>query len=217
MATFGITPVAGYPVPPSDSFPQFIQMQADGADLGGPDVDTLNFSTNLTATRGTGENASVVTVTAQAGGGGAAIQFQSQGVDLGGPDADTVDFINGIAADRVGNTIQAFLTTPVFNWNIVDADNYLITGDSVNNGIFMTGAVTTIIVPALVDETITAGFPITIVSEVATSVAIAGNTIDVDIRVPFGKVAATVGDGATVSLRRYSDDVWFLTGDLAAA
>lgn len=62
MATFGITPVAGYPVPPSDSFPQFIQFQQDGVDLGAADVDTVDISTGLTATRGTGENSGTVTL-----------------------------------------------------------------------------------------------------------------------------------------------------------
>lgn len=106
MATFGITPVTGYPIPPSDEFPQFIQMQSDGVDLGGPDVDTLNFTTNLTATRGTGENASTVTITASGGGGGSSLQFQSEGVDLGLPDATTVNFTGAaVSATRSVDTI----------------------------------------------------------------------------------------------------------------
>lgn len=70
MATFGITPVTGYPLPPSDDFPQFIQFQNSGADLGAPDADTLNFATGATATRGTGENANVITVAVESTAGG---------------------------------------------------------------------------------------------------------------------------------------------------
>lgn len=69
---FGMTPATGWPVPTPDDFPEFIQFQADGTNLGGPDADTVNFSTGLTATRGEGENANVVTVTASGGSGGAA-------------------------------------------------------------------------------------------------------------------------------------------------
>lgn len=73
---FGITPTTPDSVngdnPPvtSEGFPRFIQFQAAGSDLGGPDVDTVNFGDNLTATRGTGENANRVTVAAAAAGGG---------------------------------------------------------------------------------------------------------------------------------------------------
>ena len=65
MATFGITPVINYPLPPSDAFPQFIQFQFNGTDLGGPDIDTVNFVTGtpFNVTRGTGENSGVLTVT----------------------------------------------------------------------------------------------------------------------------------------------------------
>jgi hypothetical protein len=68
--TFGITPAGGFPPAAAEDFPNFIQFQADGTDLGGPDADTVNFSTGLTATRGTGENANVITVEADGGGGG---------------------------------------------------------------------------------------------------------------------------------------------------
>ena len=62
--SFGITPASGFPPQASDEFPNYIQFQNQGTDLGLPNVDTVNFSTNLTATRGTGENANVLTVTA---------------------------------------------------------------------------------------------------------------------------------------------------------
>jgi len=63
---FGITPATGFPPQASDEFPNYIQFQNQGTDLGLPNVDTVNFGRNLTASRGTGENANVVTVVADA-------------------------------------------------------------------------------------------------------------------------------------------------------
>ncbi len=77
MATFGITPVTGYPQPPSDDFPQFIQFQENGENLGAPDADTLNFGNGITATRGTGENSNIVSVTATGGGGSGPVAWRS--------------------------------------------------------------------------------------------------------------------------------------------
>lgn len=62
--SFGITPAAGFPPQASDEFPNYLQFQNQGTDLGLPNVDTVNFGRNLIATRGTGENANVVTVVA---------------------------------------------------------------------------------------------------------------------------------------------------------
>lgn len=63
--TFAITPTSGFPPPEADEFPSLtFQFQAAGVDLGDTDADTLNFGTGLAATRGTGETANVVTVTA---------------------------------------------------------------------------------------------------------------------------------------------------------
>lgn len=59
----GAGPVPGVP-------PNFIQIQADGTNLGLPSVDTLDFGAGLTATRGTGLNADKVTVVAVGGGAG---------------------------------------------------------------------------------------------------------------------------------------------------
>ena len=60
---FGLTPVSGFPPPTPDEFPNFIQFRADGENLGGPDADTVDFVYPLVATRGTGENSNIVTVT----------------------------------------------------------------------------------------------------------------------------------------------------------
>jgi len=66
MPAFSVTPLTDVPPPQAADFPDFIQFQAAGVDLGLADADTLNFSTGLTATRGTGENSNVVTVTGTA-------------------------------------------------------------------------------------------------------------------------------------------------------
>lgn len=62
MPAFSITPVTDFPTPDADAFPNYIQFQADGEDLGLPDADTVNITGGLRATRGTGESSSVITV-----------------------------------------------------------------------------------------------------------------------------------------------------------
>lgn len=59
--SFGITPVTGTVPPTSETFPDFIQFQANGTNLGLPDADTVNFIGG-SVTRGTGESSGVVTV-----------------------------------------------------------------------------------------------------------------------------------------------------------
>jgi hypothetical protein len=76
MPAFAITALGGFPPPTSEDFPQFIQWQSAGTNLGLPDVDTINVSTGMTATRGTGENANTVTLTASGGGGSAQVLLQ---------------------------------------------------------------------------------------------------------------------------------------------
>lgn len=61
---FGFNPAGnGFPSQAPEGFPNFIQFRADGANLGDPDVDTVDFVYPLIATRGAGENSNVVTVT----------------------------------------------------------------------------------------------------------------------------------------------------------
>jgi len=69
MTAFSVSPITDIPPPTAQEFPNFIQFQNSGEDLGGPDADTLNFADGLTATRGTGENSNVVTVVGSGGGG----------------------------------------------------------------------------------------------------------------------------------------------------
>jgi len=62
---FGFNPAGnGFPSQAPEGFPNFIQFQADGTDLGDADADTVNFRRGLSATRGTGESSGVVTVDA---------------------------------------------------------------------------------------------------------------------------------------------------------
>lgn len=80
MSAFSISPITNIPPPAAQEFPDFIQFQEDGVNLGGPDADTLNF-VGLKATRGVGENSNVVTVT---GGAPSLLQLASIG-DPPGP------------------------------------------------------------------------------------------------------------------------------------
>lgn len=60
--SFTVTPITDIPAPTPQNFPNFVQYQQDGENLGLPDADTLNFAAGLQATRGVGENSNVVTV-----------------------------------------------------------------------------------------------------------------------------------------------------------
>lgn len=63
---FGMVP-SGWPAPAAEDFPNFIQFQFNGVNLGGPDADTVNFVSagsgeGFSVTRGEGESANVITV-----------------------------------------------------------------------------------------------------------------------------------------------------------
>lgn len=47
--TFSITPTSAFPPAASEDFPNFIQFQFNGVNLGGPDADTINFVGTLVA------------------------------------------------------------------------------------------------------------------------------------------------------------------------
>ena len=96
MTAFSVTPAGPFPPPTgnADGFQQFIQWQADGVDLGGPDADTVDIGAGLTATRGTGENANVVTIT------GDGIQWELDGNPLGDTNVDVVNLGAGLTAER---------------------------------------------------------------------------------------------------------------------
>lgn len=99
MTTFSVSPAQGFNPPTDEGFPQFIQFQADGANLGGPDADTLNFGSGLTATRGTGEHENEVTVTADGGGATEAVlAFFLSGSGAYGTTIDTWAHTAGVAS-----------------------------------------------------------------------------------------------------------------------
>jgi len=93
MTGFSVTPVGAFPPAEDEGFPQFIQWQALGVDLGGPDADTVDFEGGLTATRGTGENANVVTVST-------GLQWELDGTPLGDTNVSVVDLGAGLTAAR---------------------------------------------------------------------------------------------------------------------
>ena len=69
MVGFVIAPVNAQQATDT-GFPDYLQFQAAGSNLGARDADTLNFGSGLTATRGVGENENTVTVDATGGTGG---------------------------------------------------------------------------------------------------------------------------------------------------
>ena len=66
--TFGINPITAFTPPESEDFPNFIQFQWNGVNLGGPDADTINFvGTGFTVVRGgSGVDDNTITVTLDA-------------------------------------------------------------------------------------------------------------------------------------------------------
>ncbi len=64
---FGVTPSSGFPPPASDDFPQGLQFQFNGVNVGGTSFTTLNIVAGgsgqaLSLTAGEGENAGVITL-----------------------------------------------------------------------------------------------------------------------------------------------------------
>lgn len=109
MPAFAITALGGFPPPTSEEFPQFIQWQNQGTNLGLPDVDTVNVSTGMTATRGTGENANTVTLTASGGGGSAQVLLQMM-------TAPSLTPMNGTVADT-WNVNYNYVESTDATWN----------------------------------------------------------------------------------------------------
>lgn len=66
MSGFAVTPVAAFSTQNDEGFPDFLTWQQNGVNLGSDaTVDTVNVTDGMTATRGTGETANVVTLTAE--------------------------------------------------------------------------------------------------------------------------------------------------------
>lgn len=114
---FSITPVSGdVPAPESQAFPNFIQFQANGTDLGEPDADTLNILGGR-ATRGVGENANVITLDV------AGMEWNDQAADYRLVLADAG---HGIAT--TGTTGAQIITIPA---DTGDPDLDFVAGDTV--------------------------------------------------------------------------------------
>lgn len=115
---FGLTPAgAGFPPQAPDEFPNFIQFQQDGVDLGLPNVDTVDFTGSVSATRGTGENANKLTVSvgANPSGGGAGGAQEELAVALAGA---TSGAFNGVSfSDWTGTVLH---TSADATWNGTD-------------------------------------------------------------------------------------------------
>lgn len=114
---FSITPLSDIPPPNAEEFPQFIQFQSAGTDLGLPDADTLNFSTGMTATRGVGENSNVVTVTADGGSGGSSVGV----IEL----TSVTDPCGVFGGEPFPETWNASISVPNENWEF-DSETKLL-------------------------------------------------------------------------------------------
>lgn len=75
---FGVNPATGGAVPTPDDLFSFIQWMQGATALGGPDIDTVVLGDGITATRGSGDTANVLTLTAAGGGGGGVTAYTSQ-------------------------------------------------------------------------------------------------------------------------------------------
>lgn len=62
MPGFSVTPVGPFPPVNAEDFPDFMQWQVDGVDVGGRDVSTVNLTGGVSASIGTGENSDVLTI-----------------------------------------------------------------------------------------------------------------------------------------------------------
>jgi hypothetical protein len=130
MTAWSVTPIGAFPPAEDDGFPQFIQWQQGGYDLGGPDADTVDFGPGLVATRGTGESANVITVTA----GGIFI-----GVDgVVQSEVSVLNIGSGIAVTIVGDVATLTTAAPHLIWQDVPADYTLKLSDA-ENGLSTSG------------------------------------------------------------------------------
>jgi hypothetical protein len=104
---FGMTPATNWPVPTPDDFPTFIQFQEDGVNLGGPDADTVNFTGNVSVTRGEGESANVITVDVAAASSGESPSGSTSKLYLylDGSADETAKFNRDLFTNWVGETL----------------------------------------------------------------------------------------------------------------
>ena len=124
--TFEISPVAGPLTAPGEPFKKFIQFRWEGVNLGDGGVRVLNIVGNpdeISVTRGTGENANVVTIRKQAA------PVPGDAIGWFAP----VDDIDGIAAaENAGGSTPLFPYATNFDFylGVVDYDGGTVSWDA---------------------------------------------------------------------------------------
>lgn len=238
--SFGITPASGWPPPVADDFPNFIQFQEDGVNLGGPDADTVNFTGSVSATRGEGENSNIITVDVVGGGsgGGGAVAigltmpegvFNVAGSPAGDGDTFDVTFDNQFGGSFfAGPNALSPAGTPAFRviagsdlpsplWTS-RADGYDLTyfdryqGSSYNSG----SPGSFVVLPSLLSDDFVGGAFLLYQAGAGALTIVAGDG-SVNIRVRAGLTATLAGQYATATLIWLANNEWVLCGDLAAA
>lgn len=217
MPGFSVTPVGPFPTATDDGFPQFLQWQDEGENLGGPDAETINFvGDGVSATRGTGETEKVVTVEIRSTP--LSLQFQDHGLDLGADDATTVDIEGLLTAERTDNTIT--ISMPRLTWRDTPGDAVLLIDDS-ENGLSMSGtsgAQVVMIAGDTGDSTV--DFPIggaTLVYQEGTADVVVQPVSGVLLRVRSALTTTLAGQFATATIIKRAANEYILCGDLALA
>lgn len=203
---FGLTPVNGFPPPEPSTFPQGIQFQQAGVNVGTRAVDTVNFVTGpaLSVTVGVGESANVLTVAVPDGSGGAEPMF----CDLA--PAPVLDFIDTLFVDDFndvdgrltghfarsgGSTEVAWVSDSHFPAGAIV--NGALCGDSVQlGGSFYSNIAAGIPGVALNMEIVFASYSNTNVGELTVSIGAAGGHVDLAISQAGAVLTAS---GASVS------------------
>ncbi len=235
---FGITGLGGFAQQAPEEFPRFLQWQQDGTDLGDNAVETVNFTDNITATRGTGEDSNKLTVSVASDAGGtvtsvdltAPVEFAVVGAPItdNGTLAITkiVQNANEVWAGPTTGAdaqpafrplVDADLPVPSrqFTWRTPPAGSYtLVLGDAWN-GVVLEGGVLTI--PPHSSVAFEDGTSIVLLDvKYLDPFTIAGGAgVTLFFRDAF--LAASAGRGATVTLIQQGIDNWVLCGDLEAA
>jgi len=217
MPGFSVSPVGPFPPVTSEEFPDFLQWQWEGVDVGDTTVDTVNLTGDVTVSVGTGEETNVLSIAVVGGSGSGSLQFQEDGVDLGAADANTVDFGLGLNASRAGDTISV---DGLLSWRDVPGDTTLAITDT-NNGLSCSGTTGTqnVTIPLdtgddAVDLPIGAAVLVYGAGAAGVSFAVAGG---VTLNVRSALSAALAGEFATATLIKRSANNWIACGDLAAA
>ncbi|MGE4074967.1 MAG: hypothetical protein AB7F22_05410 [Reyranella sp.] len=119
---FGFNPAGnGFPSQAPEGFPNYIQFQADGTDLGNPNADTVDFVYPLIATRGAGENANKITVTTA--------ENPSAATPVAGAD-------DPLVLSLTGNVSAAFNSSQFSDWTgVVSRTSGDLTWDGTNKNI----------------------------------------------------------------------------------